>query len=49
MTVQEIEQKLANPQSAEDMRAAYAAAYGEVRSLIKNERETSIWRRVLNF
>ena len=48
MTMQEIEQKLANPQSAEDMRAAYAAAYGKVRRLIKDEGETSIWRRVVN-
>jgi len=49
MTMQEIDQKLANPQSAEDMRAAYAAAYGEVRSLIKADGETSIWQRVVNF
>ncbi len=48
MTMEEIEQKLANPQSAEDMRAAYAAAYGKVRSLVKDEGESSIWRRVVN-
>ena len=49
ISMQEIEQKLANPQSPADMRAAYSAAYAEVRSLIKREGETSIWRRVLNF
>lgn len=49
ISMQEIEQKLVNPQSPADMRAAYAAAYAEVRSLIKREGETSIWRRVLNF
>jgi hypothetical protein len=48
-TMQEIEQKLANPKSAEDMRVAYAAAYNEVRRLIKNEGETSVWQRVANF
>lgn len=48
-TMQEIEQKLANPKSAHDMRAAYAAAYNEVRRLIKNEGETSVWQRVANF
>ena len=49
ITMQDIEQKLANPLSADDMRAAYAAAYSEVRRLIKAEGETSVWRRVVNF
>jgi len=48
LTVQEIEQKLASPQSANDMRAAYAAAYSEVRRLITTEGETNVWRRVVN-
>jgi len=48
LTVQEIEQKLAAPQSADDMRAAYAAAYSEVRRLIRTEGETNVWRRVAN-
>ncbi|HYJ88502.1 MAG TPA: SpoIID/LytB domain-containing protein [Pyrinomonadaceae bacterium] len=47
-TVHEIEQKLASPQSADDMRAAYAAAYSEVRRLIRTEGETNVWRRVVN-
>jgi hypothetical protein len=46
--VQEIEQKLASPQSADDMRSAYAAAYSEVRRLIRTEGEASVWRRVAN-
>jgi hypothetical protein len=49
LTVQEIEQKLDSPQSANDMRAAYAAAYSEVRQLIRTEGETNVWRRVVNF
>ena len=48
LTVQEIEQTLASPQSADDMRSAYAAAYNEVRRLIRTEGETSVWRRVAN-
>ena len=34
--------------SAEDMRVVYAAAYGEVRRLIKSEGEARVWRRVAN-
>jgi SpoIID/LytB domain protein len=49
LTMQEIEQKLANPQSADDMRAGYAAANSEVRRLIKAEGEASVWRRVADF
>ncbi len=32
--------------SAEEMRTVYAAAYSEVKRLIKSEGETSVWRRV---
>jgi hypothetical protein len=46
MTVQAIEQTLASAQSAEEMKTAYAAAYSEVRRLIKNEGEANVWRRV---
>jgi hypothetical protein len=46
MTVAEIEQKLAHPATADEMRTAYAAAYREVSTLIKNEGEVSVWRRV---
>jgi stage II sporulation protein D len=47
MTPEEIEQKLLHAKSADDMRQAYAAAYGEVRRLINSEGEASVWRRVV--
>jgi stage II sporulation protein D (peptidoglycan lytic transglycosylase) len=46
MTTAEIERKLVNANSAEDMRAAYAAAYSEVKRLISSEGEAMVWRRV---
>jgi stage II sporulation protein D len=49
MTREEIEKQLGYSQSmisANDMRTVYAAAYGEVRRLIKEEGEASVWRRV---
>ncbi|MDQ2974370.1 MAG: SpoIID/LytB domain-containing protein [Acidobacteriota bacterium] len=48
MKPEEIEHKLLHAKSADDMRQAYAAAYGEVRRLINNEGEASVWRRVAN-
>jgi stage II sporulation protein D len=41
-----IEQRLARPASAEDMRALYAASYRRVQALISSEGETSVWRRL---
>ena len=46
LTAAEIEQKLAHPATADEMRTAYAAAYREVSTLIKIEGEVSVWRRV---
>ncbi|MEK6282728.1 MAG: SpoIID/LytB domain-containing protein [Acidobacteriota bacterium] len=46
MTIQEIEQMLSSTPSADAMRAAYAAAYSEVRRLIRDEGEANVWRRV---
>ncbi|MDQ5844027.1 MAG: SpoIID/LytB domain-containing protein [Acidobacteriota bacterium] len=46
MTTAEIERKLVNANSADDMRAAYAAAYSEVKRLIGSEGEAMVWRRV---
>ena len=49
MTTAEIDQQLGysmSTVSAEEMRKVYAAAYGEVRRLIKSEGEASVWRRV---
>ena len=46
MTVAEIETQLAGARSADEMKAAYAAAYREVKNLISSEGETNLWRRV---
>jgi SpoIID/LytB domain protein len=49
MTAEEIEKRLSDSaftKSADDMRATYAAAYSEVKRLINNEGEASVWRRV---
>jgi stage II sporulation protein D len=49
MAVEEITKQLGYSQSmmsSEDMRKLYAAAYGEVRRLIKNEGEANVWRRL---
>jgi stage II sporulation protein D len=46
MTTDEIEKELSDIRSANDMRAAYAAAYSEVKRLINSEGEASVWRRV---
>ena len=45
--VDELEQRLASPRSAAEMRALYAAAYREVRALIQKEGEASVWRLVM--
>ena len=49
MTTDEIERQLSDTnsaKSADDMRAAYAAAYSEVKRLISSEGEAGVWRRV---
>jgi SpoIID/LytB domain protein len=46
ITTQELERKLDAINSANDMRLAYAAAYAEVKRLIKNEGEANVWRRL---
>ena len=45
-TREEIERRLERPASVEEMRALYAAAYREVRALIRAEGESNVWRRV---
>ncbi len=40
----ELERRLANPGSAEETRALYAAAYAEVAALIRREGEAAAWR-----
>lgn len=46
LTIDEIEKRLASPSSYEEMRALYAAAYREVLSIIRNEGESALWRRI---
>jgi stage II sporulation protein D len=51
MSVEEIEKQLTSPaatMSANDTRAVYAAAYGEVKRLIKSEGEAAVWKRLAN-
>ena len=42
----ELEQRLAHPQSAAEMRTLYAAAFQEVRLLIRTEGEPAVWKRL---
>jgi hypothetical protein len=46
LPVNELEQRLASPGSPAEMRSLYAAAYYEVRELIRKEGEASVWRRI---
>jgi stage II sporulation protein D len=46
LSLEELERGLARPASAAKMRSLYAAAYSEVRALIRAEGEPSVWRRV---
>ena len=47
MPVEELERRLARPNSAEEMRALYAAAYAEVSALVRREGEQAAWRLAL--
>jgi stage II sporulation protein D len=46
IATEDIDKQLSNATSANDMRVAYAAAYGEVKRLINKEGEANVWRRV---
>jgi stage II sporulation protein D len=49
MTIAEIDKQLGYSTwtvSADEMRTVYAAAYGEVRRLVKSEGEASVWKRL---
>jgi stage II sporulation protein D len=46
--VEEIERRLEAHAAPEEMRALYAAAYAEVRALLRSEGEPRVWRRVAN-
>lgn len=45
-SIEQLEQSLTRPASAEEMRASYSAAYRRVRALIRTEGEQSVWRRL---
>ena len=45
LPLDELERRLAHPGSAAEMRSLYAAAYYEVRALIRKEGESAVWRR----
>jgi hypothetical protein len=46
MSVAMVEQALAAPKSAGEMKSAYAAAYNLVKELIRTEGEKKVWKRV---
>ncbi|MEK6323517.1 MAG: SpoIID/LytB domain-containing protein [Acidobacteriota bacterium] len=46
LPLDELERRLANPRSPDEMRSLYAAAYREVQALIQSEGEASVWRRL---
>jgi len=46
MSVATVEQALAAPKSAGEMKSAYAAAYNLVKELIRVEGEKKVWKRV---
>jgi SpoIID/LytB domain protein len=46
LATEELEQKLARPGTAEEMRALYAQAYADVAYLIRNSGEASVWKKL---
>jgi hypothetical protein len=46
LSTDELEQRLARPGSAEEMRALYAQAYTDVFYLIRNNGEGSVWKKL---
>jgi len=46
MSIESVEQGLANAKSAAEMRSAYAAAHNVVKELIQVEGESKVWKRV---
>ncbi|MFL6255215.1 MAG: SpoIID/LytB domain-containing protein [Pyrinomonadaceae bacterium] len=47
LSIEEVERRLADPASQQEMRALYAAAYAEVSALVRREGESAVWRRAL--
>jgi stage II sporulation protein D len=46
LSLDELERRLAAPRSAAEMRSLYAAAWSEVRALIRNEGAPNVWHRL---
>lgn len=46
LSTEQVEQRLVTAKSPEEMKAAYAAAYGAVRRMITAEGEPNVWRRL---
>ena len=46
LSTDKLEQRLARPGSKEEMRAIYAQAYSDVFSLVRNNGEASVWKRL---
>jgi len=46
LSTDELEKRLEHPRSQQEMRALYAAAYNEVHTLIQNQSESAVWRRI---
>jgi SpoIID/LytB domain protein len=47
LSTEQLEKRLKNPRSQEEMRALYAAAYSAVLKLVTSEGEASVWRRLV--
>ncbi|HLL72917.1 MAG TPA: SpoIID/LytB domain-containing protein [Pyrinomonadaceae bacterium] len=46
LSLEDLERKLAQPASADEMRVLYGAAFREVNALIQTEGEANVWRRI---
>ncbi len=46
LSTDELEKRLEHPRSQQEMRTLYAAAYNEVHTLIQNQSESAVWRRI---
>lgn len=46
LTTEELEKRLQRPSTQSDMRSLYAEAYLKVREMVRNEGETSVWKKL---
>ncbi len=49
LPLDELERRLGQPASAQEMRTLYGAAYREVAALIRDRGEASLWRRIASY